>query len=39
MPRHAHGLADHHVGASPRMRVAERERYGLAPVARPDALR
>ena len=32
IPRHAHGLADLHVGARPRVRVAEREHHRLAPT-------
>jgi hypothetical protein len=35
----AHRLADLHVSAGPRMRVAEAEHHGLAPIAPPDALR
>jgi hypothetical protein len=37
IPRHAHHLADLHVGAGARVRLAEREHHRLAPVAPPGA--
>jgi hypothetical protein len=39
IPWDAYRLADLHVGAGPRVRVAEREHHGFAPIALADAVR